>query len=100
MKIERTHLKYLASDDVDAVARQNAQLMAELWIVKDRLALIETMLEEKNLIDRKTLNDIEPEGELADELRREREAYIDRIMGIDPKDRTVEALRDMAPNRK
>ena len=100
MKIERTKRKYLQAEDVDALARQNIQLMTELWIVKDRLALLETMLEDKGAVDRTTLNDMEPEGDLADELRREREAYVDRIMGLDPKDRTVEALRDMSPTRK
>lgn len=100
MKIERTKLKYLQAEDVDALARQNIQLMTELWIVKDRLALLETMLEDKGAVDRTTLNDMEPEGDLAEELRREREAYVDRIMGLDPRDRTVEALRDMSPTRK
>lgn len=100
MKVERNKPTYLQPEDVDALARQNAQLMTELWIVKDRLTLLETLLEEKGLVDRKTLNDMEPEGALEDELRREREAYIDRVIGLDPKDRTVEALMNISPSRK
>lgn len=100
MKIERPNTKYLKPEDVDALARQNTQLMTELWIVKDRLAVLESMLEEKGQIDRTALNDMEPQGALAEELRREREAYVERIIGFEPKDRTVERLRDMAPSRK
>lgn len=47
MKVERNKPTYLQPEDVDALARQNAQLMTELWIVKDRLTLLETLLEEK-----------------------------------------------------
>lgn len=100
MKIERAKTKYLEPEDVDALARQNTQLMTELWIVKDRLALLESLLEGKGQIDRTTLNDMEPEGALAEELRREREAYVERVIGFDPKDRTVERLRNIAPTRK
>lgn len=100
MKIERTKLKYLEAEDVDALARQNVQLMTELWIVKDRLTLLETMLEGKGVLDRTRLNDMEPDGALADELRREREAYLERVMGLDPKDRTVETLMNISPTRK
>lgn len=100
MKIDRTPRSYLRAEDFDALARQNVQLMTELWIVKDRLAVLESMLEEKSLVDRQKLNDIEPAGALAEELDRDRSAYLDRIMGVDPRERTVEALRNMSPTRK
>lgn len=100
MKIDRKPLSYLRAEDFDALARQNVQLMTELWIVKDRLAVLETMLAEKSLVDRQKLNDIEPDGALAEELDRDRTAYLERIMGVDPRERTVEALKNISPTRK
>lgn len=98
MKIDRTPPTYLREEDVDVLARQNAQLMAELWIVKDRLALLENMLSEAGLLKRSALDDSVPEGALADELSSERQAYIRRIMGDTPDERSVDSLKARAAN--
>lgn len=73
--------------------RQNTQLMAELWVVKDRLTVLEHLLEEKGLLETKAVSDFLPEGNLADHLDRERERYIKRIQGFGPEERTIDALK-------
>lgn len=99
MKIDRTEPKYLTPADVDTLARQNTQLMAELWIMKDRMIVMEQMLADAGLLDRGKLNDLVPEGALEEELKDERTRYIDRIMGVKPETRTVESLKARASSR-
>ena len=99
MEINRTEPKYLLPEDLDTLARQNAQLMAELWILKDRMTVMESLLEDAGALDRGKLDDLVPEGDLAAELERERIGFIERIMGITPEDRTVDALKARASSR-
>lgn len=93
MSVDRTTGPYLAADDVDRLARQNTQLMAELWIVKDRLAVLERLLADKGLLAAGEVDDTVPESDLAAQLDRERERFIRRIQGFAPEDRTTEALK-------
>lgn len=93
MEIDRSQKHYLSTDDVDQLARQNTQLMTELWIVKDRLAVLEAMLVEKGLLDAEVIDDNPPEGALAEKLDRERERFIRRIVGLPPEERTLENLK-------
>jgi hypothetical protein len=95
-KIDRKRKPLLTPEDVDRVARQNVQLMTELWIVKDRLALLETMLQDAGLLSRAALNRAVPEGALAQELETERNNYIRRIIHDDPERRSVESLKSLA----
>lgn len=93
MKVDRTAKPYLRAEDVDQLARQNTQLMAELWIVKDRLAMLESLLIEKGLLEEERIDNTLPEGELAERLDRERERFIQRIVGLPPEERTLENLQ-------
>lgn len=94
MDINRDSKHYLSIDDVDQLARQNTQLMAELWIVKDRLAVLENLLVEKGVLAAEEA-DAPPDDALGEKLDRERERYIKRIVGLPPQERTVEALKTL-----
>ena len=72
---------YTGDEMLDSLARMNAELMSELWILRDRVTILEAMLEEKGVVDRKTLDDFVPEGALAKELMRERDALVRRVVG-------------------
>jgi hypothetical protein len=97
---KRKQPSYLVADDLDALARQNLQLMTELWIVKDRLTLLEDMLEGQGLIDRKAFDTTEPSEELSAELEAQRIAYIKRIVGLSADQRTIDNLRKVAPTKQ
>jgi hypothetical protein len=97
MEIERTLPNYLQPEDIETLARQNVQLMTELWITKDRLFMLEDMLEKKGIIDRRVFDTAEPDESLSKELEAQRVAYIKRIMGVLPEYRTTELLKDAAP---
>lgn len=93
---QRQRPPQLKSEDMDRLARQNAQLMTELWIVKDRLTLLESMLETAGLLDRGALNRLKPEGRLAAELAAERDAYVARMVDDDIHTRNVDKLKKRA----
>lgn len=93
MEVNRERRQYLAAEDVDELARQNTQLMAELWIVKDRLALLEQLLADKGLLATGEVDSTQPSETLGGELDRERERYIRRIVGLAPEERTLENLK-------
>jgi hypothetical protein len=93
MEVNRERRHYLAADDVDELARQNTQLMTELWIVKDRLALLEQLLADKGVLARGEVDDTQPDETLNAELDRERDRYIRRIVGLAPDERSVESLK-------
>lgn len=95
-KTDRNRPHYLAPEDIDALARQNTELMAELWIVKDRLFALEYLLEQSGAIDREKLDGWTAEGDLVDQLKVEREAYIARIVSTPAEDRKVATLKKRA----
>lgn len=99
MDIKRTQPSYLEPEDVETLARQNVQLMTELWILKDRVFLLEDMLAKQSIIDRSDFEMKEPDEALSKELEAERVAYIKRIIGVRPEERTVERLKDIAPKK-
>ena len=69
------------SDEMDAMMRINTELMSELWILRDRVTVLEKLLEDKGVVARTDINDYAPEGEFAKELDQERERFVRRVAG-------------------
>ena len=65
---------------IDELLRMNTELLAELWIVKDRLLVLERVLCEKLEIDRDEIDRFVPTGPFAEELDRERETMMNKVM--------------------
>lgn len=79
--VDRPERPYLAQKELDDVVRMNTELLAELWILRDRVTVLEHLLEQQQIIDRKLLSEFVPTGELAKELERERDALVARVAG-------------------
>lgn len=69
------------SEEMDAMMRINTELMSELWILRDRVMVLEKLLEDKGVVTRPEVNDYAPEGEFAEELDEERERFVRRVAG-------------------
>lgn len=69
------------SDEMDAVMRINTELMSELWILRDRVAILEKLLDDKGVVARKSIDDYAPEGDFAKELDEERDRFVRRVAG-------------------
>ncbi len=83
----------LEPQDVEALGRQQIQLMTEVWILRDRVKLLEAVLESAGLLKAGQLDQMAPDATLRTALQQDRDAFVERIMGIDPRDRTVDTLK-------
>ena len=87
---ERPKKPYLGAAEVDRLATMNTELLSELWILRDRVTVLEHLLERKSVLQRQELDELIPEGALAAELERERTRMVARVMGA-----TTDAVPDL-----
>jgi hypothetical protein len=78
---ERPERPYLSSKELDDLMRMNLQLLSEVWVLRDRVTLLEHLLESKGALKRSDIDEMVPEGALASELDRERDAMVARVVG-------------------
>jgi len=73
--------KYLQNGTVEDVARMVESLTEELWILKDRVAVLEQLLVDKAVFGATEVDEHEPDEELSALLRRERQRVIRKVLG-------------------
>ena len=66
---------------LDGLLRMNTELLSELWILRDRVMVLEKILEEKGLLDAKAVSSYGPSGEFAEKLQDERDRLVRRVAG-------------------
>jgi hypothetical protein len=72
---------YTGDEMIDNIIRMNTELMSEVWVLRDRVTILEQMLQDKGVVSRKALDDFVPTGDLAKELLRERDGMVERVVG-------------------
>jgi hypothetical protein len=88
---------YLESKELDAIVRMNTELLSELWILRDRVTVLEHLLAQKNVVQRSEIDAFAPSGELAEELERERAKLVERVVGAAHREHyDVESLKKSA----
>jgi hypothetical protein len=75
------HNQMLQPGQIDAVANAMLVLARELWVVKDRQRVLETLLADHGVIVPGAVADHQPGPALAAELETERARYTDALMG-------------------
>ncbi|WP_326696851.1 hypothetical protein OG909_05690 [Streptomyces sp. NBC_01754] len=85
---------YLGSDRLDELARMVTELASEVWILRDRNLVLEHLLASTGAVDPQELDGLRPEGEFAERVAGERDAFVSRVFGaiLDPDTRTAAAL--------
>ena len=68
-------------EDIDALMRINTELMSELWILRDRVKVLEKILEEKKILDPMCVDDYVPDETFSNNLEIERDKFVRRIAG-------------------
>lgn len=96
MEMDRSRKHYLEPGDIDQLARQHVELMAEVWILRDRVRLLESVLQIKGILEAEQLDTMVPGDTLKQALKRERDAFVARIVGLPPERRTVDELKAQA----
>jgi hypothetical protein len=79
-KIHQPPEPYLGQREIDAVMRMNTSLLAEIWQLRDRLAVTEKLLENKAILSSAQIDQFAPDAELAAELEQLRAIMIDRVV--------------------
>lgn len=72
---------YTHDEKIDALLRMNTELLSELWIMRDRMMVLEYLLEKKSGLTRQEIDGFEPPPELESELLAERDALVRRVVG-------------------
>lgn len=71
---------YLKDELLDNLARMNFQLLSELWITRDRLAVVEQILADKGLVGAREADDYVPTAEFAEQLEAMRKLMVDNVL--------------------
>ena len=68
-------------ESLDRLLRMNTELLSELWILRDRVMVLEKILEEKGLLDTRAIDDYAPSPEFDEALQDERDRLVQRVAG-------------------
>jgi len=74
-------MKHLqAPDDLDGVVRMVLELASEVWVLRDRFAVLETVLAERGTLSAADLDDFQPGAPLSAALDTERAVFVRRLL--------------------
>jgi hypothetical protein len=79
---------YLNETSVDDLARMLTALVAEVWVMRDRMAVMERLLGEKVGVSSADLDAFVPPADMAAELQRLRDRVIGNVIGAPAAART------------
>lgn len=77
---EAKELRYLQSRRIEDIAQAFVSLASELWIVKDRMAVLEQVLDRHGIPAPTAVDAFTPQGEFKDALDAERRAWTQRMV--------------------
>lgn len=84
----------LSSQEADALGRTQAELLSELWILRDRVLVLEHLLTEAGILKDNQIDDYAPPEELTATLDKDRDALVARVIGAGHRQvLSVEALK-------
>lgn len=92
--VRNSQTSYLQDETLDRLARQNLELLSELWIMRDRLASLELLLERKGIATRSELENMELSDEDEAYLERLRAEMIEKVVHNRPNEMGVEELKE------
>ena len=84
---------YLESKDLDYLVRMNMELLSELWIARDRIAVLEQVLIDKGIMTVGEVDNFVPDEEMTLRLEKLRTIVVENVIGAPLKnDLTVKDL--------
>ena len=82
-----------ADQAYETLLRMNTELLSELWILRDRVAILEKLLDEKGIVPRGAVDDYAPDAAFDAELQRERDRMVRQVVGVPgDRDRSIAEL--------
>jgi hypothetical protein len=71
---------YLKDELLDNLGRMTFQLLSELWITRDRLAVVEQLLADKGVVGPREADDYTPTADVAERLEAMRKLMVDNVL--------------------
>lgn len=88
---------YIGSEALDHLARMNVELLSELWIMRDRMAVMEQLLIDKGVVRDSEIENYAPTKAFEEKLERLRTLMVENVIGAPYRhELTVEQLKDRA----
>ena len=72
--------KALKPEDLDRLGQAVLTLSQELWVLRDRQATLEALLEQNGLLPTDAIDNHEPDEQLSNKLAAERRQLIDNVI--------------------
>ncbi len=92
-KISQPIEPYLGERELDRLMRINTSLLTEIWQLRDRMAIMEQLLEDKAMLAAGEIEEFQPSPEMNVTLEELRSQMIDRVIGsADDSGYTVQSL--------
>ncbi|MCJ1961520.1 hypothetical protein [Novosphingobium mangrovi (ex Hu et al. 2023)] len=90
--------RYLEAMDTEDLARMVMSLLSELWITRDRLAVVEELLEDKGVLETGSVESFEWTPEREPKVEALRDRMIASVMGapLAAKERTYQKILERA----
>jgi hypothetical protein len=87
----------LSSMEMDSLGRTQAELLSELWILRDRVLVMEHLLAEAGILKQGQIDNFAPPPELTSELDADRDSLVARVIGAGHRQRiSVDELKATA----
>ena len=77
----KSETDFLLHRRIDDLAAAYVSLLAEIWIVKDRQAILEQVLARHDIAAPEAVEQFEPDGKFKAQLDRERQAWVRGMVG-------------------
>lgn len=80
IEFNRPAQQMLSDTDIDGVGRAVMTLCHELWVVKDRMAVLEAVLADNGIDAETAIDAFQPDAALQDKLNQDGRALVERIL--------------------
>ena len=99
--VEKPERPNLSTQETETLAATQTEMLSELWILRDRVLVLEHLLAEAGILKPGQLDDYAPPEELAMKLDKERDQFVARVVGAGHrKSYSVEGLIAQAEKEK
>ncbi len=72
---------FLDARNIDYLARINMELIAELWVTRDRIAVLEALLETRSVLKRGEIDTFVPDQRFTEKNEKLRSVFVENILG-------------------
>lgn len=72
---------YLGSKELDSLARMQTELLSELWILRDRVTILEQLLTDADILVPDQIDNHVPTETLEERLKLDRDQMVARVVG-------------------